>query len=92
MQDYNYQAKPGRIGGDDDRKTSTLGARKHVRTIREIGKIFSKPSVLEKAPFLKYWQDFRECGFDVIGLLLQIAEELHSQLYIDAESDNYLLR
>ena len=92
MQDYNYQTKPGRIGGDDDRKTSTLGARKHVQTIREIGKIFSKPSVLEKAPFLKYWQDFRECGFDVIGLLLQIAEELHSQLHIDAESDKYLLR
>jgi hypothetical protein len=92
LDERTNQNKPGRIRGYDDRKSSTVGTRKKERTIREIGKIFDKPSILENAPFLKYWREFEKCGFNVIELLLEIAEELYKQLRIDAEMDRYLLR
>ena len=92
IKDHNHQNKPGRIQRTDDKKSSTTGVRKHVQTIREIGKIFDKPAIQERAPFLKYWRDFEKCGFKIIELLLQIAEELYTQLHIDAEHDKYLLR
>ena len=42
--------------------------------------------------FLYHWKVFEEHGFDVIGLLKQIAVELYKQLHITAENDRYLLR
>ena len=95
LKDYNrdgYKNTPGRIKAKDDTRTSTSTKRKHSRTVRQIRRIIDKYKVLEQAPFLKYWQDFEKCGFNIIELLLQIAEELYPQLFIDAEHDKYLLR
>lgn len=83
---------PGKKKRYDDRENSTPGKRKYNRTISKIRNIINKPSVQERAPFLKYWHVFDKCGFNVIELLLQIAEELYHQLHIDAENDKYLLR
>ena len=95
LKDYNrdgYKNTPGRIKAKVDTRTSTSTKRKHSRTVWKIRRIIDKNQVLEQAPFLKYWQDFEKCGFNVIELLLQISEELYSQLHIDAENDRYLLR
>jgi hypothetical protein len=83
---------PGKKKRYDDSENSTPGKRKYNQTISKIRNIINKPSVQERAPFLKYWHVFDECGFNVIELLLQIAEELYHQLDIDAENDKYLLR
>lgn len=88
----DFKNRPGKTKSKDDTRISTLGKRKYNQTVRKIRRIIGKDHILKKAPFLKYWQDFEKCGFDVIELLLQIAEELHSQLHIDAENDKYLLR
>jgi hypothetical protein len=92
VEDYNYKNKPGRIRTADDKKSSTTGVRKHIQTIREIQRIFDKPTIQERAPFLKYWRDFERCGFKAVELSLEIAGELYTQLHIDAEHDKYLLR
>ena len=95
LKDYNrdgYKNTPGRIKAKDDTKASTSTKREHSRAVKKIRSIINKDHVLEQAPFLKYWQDFEKCGFNAIELLLQIAEELYSQLRIDAEHDKYLLR
>lgn len=76
----------------DDTRTSTSTKRERSRAAEKIRRIIGKDHVLEQAPFLKYWQDLEKCGFGVIELLLQITEELYSQLHIDAEHDRYLLR
>jgi hypothetical protein len=39
-----------------------------------------------------YSEYFEKHGFDVIGLLKKISEELFNQLHVTAEEDNYLLR
>ena len=88
----DFKNRPGKTKAKDDTRTSTLGKRKYKQTVRKIHRIIEKDNILKQVPFLIYWRDFEKYGFDVIGLLLQIAEELHSQLHIDAESDNYLLR
>jgi len=59
---------------------------------RRIRSVIQNPLVVEEAPFLKYSDEFEKHGFDVIGLLKKISEELFSQLHITAEEDNYLLR
>jgi hypothetical protein len=35
------------------------------------------------APFLKGWQDFEECGFNVCNVLMRISREFRSQLHLD---------
>ena len=95
LKDYNrdgYKNTPGRIKAKDDTRTSTSTKRKDSRAAEKIRSGINRGHVLEQAPFLKYWQDFEKCGFNVIEILLQIAEELYSQLKIDAENDRYLLR
>lgn len=37
-------------------------------------------------PFLKGWQDFEECGFNVCNVLLTISREFRNQLHIDDTS------
>jgi hypothetical protein len=88
----DYKNTPGKIKTKEDTMTSTCRKRRNKQTVTRIHRIIDKDHILEQAPFLKYWQDFEKCGFNVIELLLQISEELYSQLHIDAENDRYLLR
>jgi hypothetical protein len=88
----DYKKTPGKMKAEDDMRTSTPTKREHKRAVEKIRSITNEDHILEQAPFLKYSQDFEKCGFNVIELLLKIAEELYSQLHIDAESDKYLLR
>jgi hypothetical protein len=59
---------------------------------RRIRSVIQNPLVIKEAPFLKYSKEFEEHGFDVIGILKKISEELFNQLHITSEEDNYLLR
>lgn len=47
--------------------------------------------MVDEAPFLKYWKDFKKYGFDPIELLMDIGNELRNQLHIDSEDDEYLI-
>jgi hypothetical protein len=58
---------------------------------RRIRNIISNPVIIKLAPFLEYWEEFEEQGFDVLGLLKEISTELSHQLHITAENDTYLL-
>lgn len=62
------------------------------RDIRRIHAVISNPIIISEAPFLLYWMDFEKAGFHVVDILLKISIELRSQLHIDGEYDNYLLR
>jgi hypothetical protein len=59
---------------------------------RRIRSVIQNPLVIKEAPFLRYSEYFEKHGFDVIGLLKKISEELFNQLHVTAEEDNYLLR
>ena len=56
-----------------------------------ICQVIRNPNVIKEAPFLKDSQFLESLGFDVVGLLLQISQELIDQLHIDANDDSYLL-
>jgi hypothetical protein len=64
----------------------------NVKIAKRIRKVISNPLIIKIAPFLGYWEVFERHGFDVVGLLTRLSVELHYQLHIDAEDDNYLLR
>ena len=59
-------------------------------TNSRIRQVISNPRVMEKAPFLRYWQDFEKAGFDIVGHLKDIGMEYRNQLEYDAQ-DDYLL-
>ena len=67
--------------GKDITKWKRRESKKYIR------RVVSNPLVIEEAPFLHHWKVFEEHGFDVIGLLKQIAVELYNQLHITAEND-----
>lgn len=46
-----------------------------------IRKVLKNPFVLKETPLLKDWEYFEKYGFQIINLLLQIANELESHLY-----------
>lgn len=71
-------------------------SRSTTRKIDRIHKVLSNPMVIRIAPFLEYWKDFEEYGFDIIhtfsNLLMEISQEFRNQLHIKTENDTYLLK
>jgi hypothetical protein len=53
--------------------------------------VFSNPSIVNIAPFLKYLKQFEELGFKWKELVLTIAEELRTQLHLDTSDGVFLL-
>jgi len=58
--------------------------------IRRVRKVLSIVRI-EVAPFLKYWQDFEQCGCDIRNILFRIAEEFRSQMHICVSISDFLL-
>ena len=56
---------------------SKLGLKKRVIR-KQISEVLSNPKIEEMAPFLKYFDDFENAGFDVLYSLKEIAAELQN--------------
>lgn len=53
-----------------------------------IKEVIQNPIIINKLPFLKYWQDFQEVGFDVFRELELLAEEFGRDI-LDPNIPNY---
>lgn len=56
---------------------SILGTKKSIAR-KWTYEVLSNPRILDLAPFLKYWDDFTEAGFNVLRTLEEIAVELQN--------------
>jgi hypothetical protein len=57
-----------------------------------IRKVILSPNILDRVPFLMYWQDFEEMEFDAITMLVGLIKDLGESAILDPSSDtNYLL-
>jgi hypothetical protein len=45
---------------------------------RGIYDVISNPSLIKKIPFLKYWKEFSDVGFDVLGILREIITDFNN--------------
>ena len=79
-------------GRKRDNRNGSKEKREHDTYRQNIRNVLSNPKTTEKIPFLKYWAEFKNHGFDVINSLTSISSELINQLHVDAEEDNYLIR
>lgn len=59
--------------------------------IRRVRKVLSTVRIIDVAPFLKYWQDFEQCGCDIRNILFRIAEEFRYQMHIGFAISDFLL-
>jgi hypothetical protein len=63
---------------------------------RRIYRVISNPAILNHAPFLWHWKDFKDNinGFNVDEILMEIGDEFKNQLDYDiiTEDKNYLLK
>jgi hypothetical protein len=88
----NYKRKVGRERKQIKKKSKSELDINSIGGHTRIHMVLLNPITLDIAPFLKYYELFEKAGFRVIDILFQISVELHNQLHIDAEGDNYLLR
>ena len=66
---------------------------KHTKMDKKIFQnVFSKPSIIEIAPFLEFPTKIEQVGFDGKKIAITIANELRNQLHIDTDNDYFLLQ
>jgi hypothetical protein len=66
-------------------KSTIYGSKDRIR------KVILNPSIIERVPFLMYWQDFEEMDFDAIGTLESLVKDLESAILDPAINPKYLL-
>jgi hypothetical protein len=63
-------------------RSNVQGKRTRIR------EVIQNPAIINNMPFLKYWQDFQEVGFDVFNELELLAKELEGDI-LDPNVTNY---
>lgn len=58
-------------------------ARSNKSDIRRIRRVLLNEKIIEVAPFLKYWKDFEDSGFNVCNVLKMISQEFRNQLHLN---------
>lgn len=70
--------------------TTTKGRKARIHDV------LSNPQMIKRAPFLEYWSDFKDCGFNIFNefsdLLMNIGMEYRNQLDRETGSKIYLIK